>query len=75
MRSRPVRITLIVAGIVALLIGGLWIGQGLSIIPGSAMSGDMTWFYVGVVVAIIGVVILVLGLRGARSKVDAGKQP
>ena len=63
MTSRPARIALIVLGVVALLIGGVWIGQGLNIIPGSAMSGDDTWFYVGTVVAVIGVILLVLGVR------------
>ena len=48
---------------IALLIGGVWIGQGLNIIPGSAISGDDTWFYVGIVVAVIGVILLVLGVR------------
>jgi hypothetical protein len=27
------------------------------------MSGDDTWFYVGTVVAVIGVILLVLGVR------------
>jgi len=63
MISRPVRIAVIVVGVLALLIGGVWIGQGLNIIRGSAMSGDDTWFYVGIVVAVIGVILLVLGVR------------
>lgn len=68
MASRPVRITMIVVGLLALLIGGVWIGQGLNIIPGSAMSGDETWFYIGTVVAVIGVIVLVLGVRGVRRR-------
>lgn len=66
MGSRPVRIILIVVGVVALLVGALWIGQGLNLIGGSVMTGDRTWFYVGAVVAIVGVVLLVLGLRRTR---------
>ena len=27
------------------------------------MSGDDTWFYVGIVVAVIGVILLALGVR------------
>ena len=65
MTSRPVRITLIIVGVLALMIGGVWIGQGLNLIPGSVMSGDRTWFYIGILVAVVGVVLLVLGLRRA----------
>lgn len=63
MRTRPIRITLFVVGVIALLVGLLWIGQGLNLIHGSAMTGQVTWFYIGVVLAILGVVLLVLGLR------------
>lgn len=63
MRSRMARIAVLVVGVVALLIGGLWIGQGLNLIRGSVMTGDRTWFYIGIVVATVGVVLLGLGSR------------
>ncbi len=63
MNSRSARVTMVVIGVLALLIGAVWIGQGLSIIPGSFMSGDNTWFYIGTVVAVVGVILLVVGLR------------
>jgi hypothetical protein len=53
-------------GALAVVIGGLWIGQGLNLIPGSVMTGDMTWFYVGLVVLAVGIALLVVGLRRAR---------
>lgn len=74
MRSRPVRITSIVVGVIALLLGALWIGQGLNLIRGSAMTGQMTWFYIGVLVAILGVVLLVLGLRHPDGRVHRHAQ-
>ena len=46
-----VRIVLVVLGGVALLIGAVWIGQGLNLIPGSFMTGNRTWFYIGLLVA------------------------
>ena len=52
----------IVLGVVALAIGGLFIGQGLGVTPGSFMTGDRTWFYVGLVVAVVGVVLIALAL-------------
>ena len=38
-------------------------GQGAGYVGGSYMSGDPTYIYVGGLVAIIGLVILALGLR------------
>lgn len=70
MNAQPARITAIVLGVIALVIGGVWIGQGLNLIPGSFMTGNRMWFYIGVVVAILGIVLLAVGItrrRPARS--------
>jgi hypothetical protein len=67
MNSRAGRIALIVVGVIAILIGVVWIGQGLNLIPGSVMSGDRMWFNIGVIVGLVGIVLLVLGLRRPRS--------
>ena len=67
MNSRAGRIALIVVGVIAILIGVVWIGQGLNLIPGSVMSGDRTWFNIGVIVGLVGIVLLVLGIRRPRS--------
>ena len=68
MTSRLIRITMIVVGVLALLTGGIWIGQGLNLIPGSGMSGDKTWFYVGTVVLAVGVILLILGIRRSPAR-------
>jgi hypothetical protein len=68
MTSRAMRITMTVVGVLLLLTGGVWIGQGLNLIPGSVMTGDRTWFYVGIVAVIVGVILLVLGLRGTSRR-------
>ena len=47
-----------IIGIVLLLLGVLWIGQGANLIGGSFMSGQNQWLYIGIVVAIIGAVLL-----------------
>ncbi len=49
-------------GALALLIGGTWIGQGLNLIPGSFMTGDPTWFVIGSIVFLGGVLLILLGL-------------
>lgn len=54
---------MIVVGVIAIIMGGVWIGQGSNLIPGSFMTGSRMWFVIGVVVAVVGVVLLVLGLR------------
>lgn len=51
---RPSRL---LVGIIVLLIGLFWIGQGSGIIGGSAMSGSPFWEAVGVVLLVIGVAI------------------
>ena len=61
--SRAVRTVMIVIGVIALLVGIVWGGQGLGVIPGSFMTGDRTWFYIGLGVVIVGLVLLLIGLR------------
>ncbi|WP_375388337.1 hypothetical protein [uncultured Amnibacterium sp.] len=66
MTSRIGRIVLIVVGAVALVVGGVWIGQGANLIPGSFMTGSRTWLTVGLIVAAAGVVLIWLGARRRR---------
>ncbi|MGA1838225.1 hypothetical protein VD659_14990 [Herbiconiux sp. 11R-BC] len=63
MRSRAGRVTLIIVGAVALLIGAVFAGQGANLIPGSSMTGDRTWLYIGGALVVLGIVLLVAGLR------------
>ncbi len=61
--SRGARAALIVVGVVALVVGGVWIGQGSNLIPGSVMTGDKTWLTIGLVVAVVGIVLVYIGVR------------
>lgn len=50
-----------VVGVAAILMGGLWILQGLDIVrwPASSfMLGDTTWTRNGVILAVVGVVLI-----------------
>jgi len=58
--SRPGRIALITVGVVALIVGGVFAGQGLNLIPESFMTGNRMWLTIGL---IVGVILIVLGLR------------
>ncbi len=53
----------VVVGALALLVGLLWIGQGLGYVPGSFMTGAMRWFWIGLAVAVVGLVLVLAGLR------------
>lgn len=68
MNSRAGRVALIVIGALALIVGFIFAGQGLNLIPGSFMTGNRMWFYIGVIVAVVGLIALVSGLR--RPKAD-----
>lgn len=63
MNNRVGRIVLVVVGVIALIVGVVFAGQGANLIPGSSMTGDRLWLYIGVIVAVVGVVLIVLGLR------------
>ena len=63
MNSRAARMALVVIGVIALLVGAVFAGQGIGLIPGSFMTGSRTWLDIGVIVAIVGIVLIVLGVR------------
>jgi uncharacterized membrane protein YidH (DUF202 family) len=63
MKSSVGRVPLIVVGVIALVIGAVFAGQGANLIPGSSMTGDPKWLYIGVILAVVGVILIVLGLR------------
>ena len=50
-------------GVLLLLIGAVWIGQGLGYIKGSFMTGAMQWFWIGLVCALVGAGLLVYSAR------------
>ncbi|MGI3781581.1 MAG: hypothetical protein ACRYG2_12480 [Janthinobacterium lividum] len=65
MKSSAARITARVVGIIAILLGALWVGQGLGYLPGSAMSGVRFWFWVGAALVLVGLALLFASRRKA----------
>ena len=57
---------LVILGVVLLLVGLVWVGQGLGYIKGSFMTGDVKWFWIGVVVGAAGIALGVGALRAGR---------
>jgi len=53
-----VRVGAAVIGVFVALVGAVFAGQGLGYIPGSFMTGDMRWFWIGGAMVIIGLGLL-----------------
>ena len=58
------RTVLNVSGALLVLIGGVWILQGINVLPGSFMTGQTRWAVNGAVAAVVGIVLLVVARRG-----------
>ena len=57
----------IVIAVLLILVGGTFAGQGLGYIPGSFMTGDMKWFWIGGALVIAGLVLGGGALRYQRA--------
>jgi hypothetical protein len=57
------RIVLNIVGILMLLSGAIWFLQGISLFPGSFMTGSMFWAVVGLLMIVGGVGVLVSANR------------
>ena len=57
------KITLNVVGAVLMLLGAVWFLQGINVLPGSFMTGQVQWAIYGAVVAVVGVGVLIWGRR------------
>ena len=57
------RIALNVAGVLCLLVGCIWFLQGINILPGSFMTGQIKWAVYGGVLVIVGIVVLIVANR------------
>jgi hypothetical protein len=56
-------------GLLAIVLGAVWTLQGLDILAGSVMTGVTVWAIIGPIVAFVGLVLIVIGLRiRSRSK-------
>ena len=53
------RVALNVLGIVLVLFGGIWFLQGINVLPGSFMTGQIRWAIYGGIAIVAGIVLLV----------------
>ena len=74
------RLILIVIAVALIAVGGVWLFQGIGVLPGSVMTGVTRWAVIGSVVVVVGVIVLIAGIlvgRRARSgdSANAGDPP
>ena len=51
-------------GVVLLVVGGVWIGQGVGWIEGSFMTGEAVWAVIGAVAVVVGLWLIRSATRG-----------
>jgi hypothetical protein len=61
------RIVLNVLGVLCLLLGSVWILQGINILPGSFMTGQTKWAIYGGVLVVVAVALLTSANRRKAS--------
>jgi len=52
-----VRVGVGVVAVLVLLVGAVFAGQGLGYIPGSFMTGDIHWFWIGGGMIVVGLAL------------------
>jgi hypothetical protein len=60
------RVSLVWAGIGLIVVGGVFVFQGLGVLEGSFMTGEATWGWIGAGCALVGLAVLARGLRRDR---------
>ena len=58
----------LVAGVILLGLGVVWILQGFNVLAGSGMSGKTIFALLGIIVGIIGLVLLGVGITRRQAR-------
>ncbi|HEV3482487.1 MAG TPA: hypothetical protein VGR97_09180 [Candidatus Acidoferrales bacterium] len=61
------RILLNVVGIVLVFFGGVWFLQGINVLPGSFMTGQIKWAVYGGIAFVAGVIVLIRANRKKKA--------
>jgi uncharacterized membrane protein YcjF (UPF0283 family) len=62
MTARVIRLAI---GALLVLVGLVWVGQGVGLIEGSFMTGEAVWAVIGAVCLALGAMLLVTTLRAS----------
>lgn len=57
------RYVLLVVGGLMDLVGVVWLLQGVGVLPGSFMTGQLFWAVMGVILLVVGSLLIFAGLR------------
>ena len=55
-------VLLVVGGLMAIM-GGVWLLQGVGVLPGSFMTGQTFWAVVGALILVVGGILAFAGFR------------
>jgi hypothetical protein len=58
-----VKITLNIAGVILVVFGAIWFLQGIDVLPGSFMSGQIRWAVYGGIAIAVGIGLLLTAKR------------
>ena len=61
------RLTLNIVGVVLVIFGSIWFLQGINVLPGSFMAGQIRWAVYGGIAVATGISILLAANRRQRS--------
>ncbi len=61
------RAAAVVLGLMLIATGAIWILQGVDVLKRSFMTGQALWAWIGVLAIVVGVSLLAIGLRRART--------
>jgi hypothetical protein len=62
-----------IAGVLLLLVGAVWIAQGVGVAHGSSMTGQSQWAFIGAVAVAVGLALL-LAARHVRNQGPDGEE-
>ena len=57
------KLVLTIAGVVMMLLGCVWILQGVGVLPGSFMTGQMQWAVYGAIIGVLGIGLVLWARR------------
>jgi len=57
------KITLNIVGGVLIVFGCIWFLQGINVLPGSFMTGQIQWAVYGAIAAVAGIVLILVARR------------
>jgi hypothetical protein len=63
-----VRVAVGVLGVLVVLMGAVFAGQGLGYIAGSVMTNDPKWFWIGSAMVVVGLALGAAGFLGRPRK-------